>query len=294
MSHSYLPCLLQLYSYTNTFFGVTFLSALLTSALFLHQYLLWCHILICLLYFSFILYSNTFFDVTFLSALLTSALFLHQYLLWCHIICLVYFSFILYTNNFFDVTFLSALFTSALFFTPVLSLVSHSYLPCLLQLYSLHQYLLWCHILICLVYFSFILYTNTFFGVTFLSALFTSVSFVCSFIFLHFFLIFYFSLMLLDIICLNKTLHPNKGWRIFATPWLNKILQLTARSRSLLEKLRVPQPAKKFHCVFWIRNYITVFTTARRFFLSCINHVKTTVQFAGPMPYLLLCSFIRC
>ena len=139
------------------------------------------------------------------------------------------------------------------------------------------------------------LYTNTFFGATFLSALFTSVSFVCSsFIFLHFFLIFYFGLILLDIIHLNKTMHSNKGWRIFVTPWLNKMFQLTPWSRALLEKLTVPQPAKNFHCILWNRNYITVFTTAHQFFLPCINHVKATVQFADPMPYLLSCLFIRC
>ena len=158
--------------------------------------------------------------------------------------------------------------------------MSHSYVPCLLQFYSLQQYLLWCHILMCLVYFSFIIYSNTFFGATFLSALFTSVSFVCSsFIFLHFFLVFYFGLILLDIICLNKTLHSNKGWRIFATPWLNKVLQLTPSSRTLLEKLRVPQPATKFHCILWNRNCITVFTTVRQFFLSCKNHVEANVHF---------------
>jgi hypothetical protein len=75
-------------------------------------------------------------------------------------------------------------------------------------------------------------------------------------------------------------------------PWLNKVLQLTPWIRALLEGLGVPQLAKKFHCILWDQNYITMFTTARQLFLSCISHVKTTVQFAGPVPYLLSFFFI--
>jgi hypothetical protein len=124
--------------------------------------------------------------------------------------------------------------------------------------------------------------------------LFTSVSFVfSSFIFLHFFLIFYFGLILLYNICLNKNLHSNKEWRMFVKQWLNKVLRLTPWSRALVEKLRVPQLVKKIHCILWNRNYITVFTTVRQLFLSCINHVKATVQFADPMPYFPSRLFIR-
>jgi len=69
-------------------------------------------------------------------------------------------------------------------------------------------------------------------------------------------------------------------------------IQLTPQSRVLLEKLTVPQPAKKFQAFYGTRRLITASTSARHLSLSWARSIQSKTPKPHPRRSTLIISYV--
>jgi hypothetical protein len=98
--------------------------------------------------------------------------------------------------------------------------------------------------------------------------------------------------------------HVDLGWRQHSIVWSKHALSVrlttycvplhkcyTLKDKNLLKKLMVSQLVKKFPAFHGTRRFITVFTTARHWSLSCATSIEFTPSQATSLKSILMLSF---